>query len=292
MIQNFKSFYRKIFKGQIFVIKAGGQIITDEKARKNLISNIQKLIEDDIRILLIYGGGQAIDAALKEHGIEPFKIEGRRITSEQDIHIIKRVMAGDLNKLLSETCAKLSLPAYSLANIPNGWVKLKRRPKTQIIKRFDAIIESVHAKHIKDCFKQAPLILCPCLGLLSDGSTVNINADNVAISIASGIKAAKLVLLTNVDGVKINGQVASVLTGSEIAHYIQNGEITGGMQVKLENCNQALLSGVKRVHILNGLRKDALKTEIYTPDGRGTMIVQQNEKIKYEKERKGVSNDE
>ena len=95
MINQFKKFYSKIFRDQLFIIKAGGRIITDKNARENLIKNIQELTNDGINVLLIYGGGEAIDTAMGEINITPTKIDGRRISSADDIKIIKKVMAGD-----------------------------------------------------------------------------------------------------------------------------------------------------------------------------------------------------
>lgn len=285
MLKKFKIYYRKIFKGEIFVIKAGGRVITDDKARKNLIANIDELVKDGIRVLLIYGGGEAIDKALEAEGIKPLKIDGRRITSEKDIKIIKRVMAGDLSMLLSETVGHQKMSGYSLGNLPTRWAGLKRRPKKDGIPRYDGAPETINAKLIRDVFQEIPFIYCPSLGQLSDGTTVNINADTLAVSLASGIKAAKLILLTDVDGVMIDGKLRSVIRRNEIEELISSGIVTGGMQVKLESCSDALLAGVKRVHILNGFSKDAVKNEIYTKQGTGTMIVRKAEKLKYEKEK-------
>ncbi len=286
MIKKFKTYYRKIFKGEIFVIKVGGRVITDEKARKSLITNIDELVKDGIRVLLIYGGGEAIDEALKKEGLNPKKVNGRRITSEKDIKVIKRVVAADIGMLISETIAAQKMSGYSFGNLPTRWATLKRRPKKDGMPRFDGAPETVNAKLIRDVFQEIPFVCCPSLGQLSDGTTVNINADTLAVALASNIKAAKLILLTDVDGVMIDGKLRSVVRRSEISELIKSGAVTGGMQVKLESCSDALLAGVKRVHIINGFTKDAIKTEVYTKTGLGTMIVRKAEKRKYEKETK------
>lgn len=285
MIKKFKTYYRKIFKGEIFVIKAGGRVVTDEAARKNLIANIDELVKDGIRVLLIYGGGEAIDKALESEGIKPHKVDGRRITGKKDIGIIKRVMSADLSLLLSETAARQKMSSYSLSNLPTRWSTLKRRPKKDGMLRYDGVPDTVNAKIIRDVFQEIPFIYCPSLGQLSDGTTVNINADTLAVALASGIKAAKLILLTDVDGVRVDGKFRSVIRRNEIDGLIKSGAVTGGMQVKLESCSDALLAGVKRVHILNGFSKDAIRGEIYTKQGSGTMIVRKSEKLKYEKEK-------
>lgn len=284
MIHYVRTFYRRMFRGTLFIIKAGGRVITDDKTRANLLSNIQELNKDGIDVLLIYGGGHAIDDAMKEAGRTPVKIDGRRITSEDDIKIVKQVMAGDLGYRIAETMHDIGLDGAVLNAIPPLWAHFKRRPKKEGITRFDGEITGVNKDSIKDYYEGPRFTAMPCLGILEDGVTLNINADNVAIAVATGIKATKLILLTDVDGVLINGEKASVLTGRQTEQLIADGIVTGGMQVKLENCIAALRSGVKRVHIINGFTKDALKKEVYTKEGIGTMIIRHKNKKLYELE--------
>lgn len=284
MIHYVRTFYRRMFRGTLFILKAGGRVITDDKMRANLLENIKELNKDGIDVLLIYGGGHAIDDAMKEAGRTPVKIDGRRITSEDDIKIVKQVMAGDLGYRLTETMSDIGLDGVVLNAIPPLWAQFKRRPKKEGIVRFDGEIVDVNKKSIEDYFEGPRFTAMPCLGILEDGVTLNINADNVAIAMATGMKATKLILLTDVDGVMINGKKASVLTGRETEQLIADGTVTGGMQVKLENCVAALRSGVKRVHIINGFTKDALKKEVYTKEGIGTMIIRHKNKKLYEME--------
>lgn len=286
VIQNLKAFYKKRFTGQIFVIKAGGRVISDDKIRENLLSNIQELVNDGIKVLLIYGGGTAIDEAILAEGRDPIKKDGRRLTSKQDIATVKKVLAGDFAFRILETMAKLDLDGYVFNTVPDHWAKYKRRPKESGIVRFDATIEKIAAKFPRHMFSTTKLIVVPCLGLMKQGITVNVNADNMAIALAKGIKAAKLILMTDVDGVMKDGKVKSVLTAPEVYGLIADGTVAGGMQVKLENCVDALEGGVKRVHILNGFKKDMLRDEVYTAKGAGTMIVKSSEKKQYETELK------
>ena len=94
----------------------------------------------------------------------------------------------------------------------------------------------------------------------------------------------KLIFLADVDGVKIGGQTAEVITAEQIDGYITDGTATGGMKVKLENCKAALDAGVRRIHLLSGLRENALRSEIYEPVGPGTMLFTEAERASYENE--------
>lgn len=281
MMNPFRKFYSRLFRDQLFIIKAGGRIITDKVARENLIKNIQELTSDGINVLLIYGGGESIDKAMNEVGITPTKINGRRISSSDDIKIIKKVMAGDLGFKLSETCVKLKLTSTVLNAIPPHFAQARRRPKQDGLPRFDGTLTNISKKNIWDHFKSTNLAICPCLAFTKNGTALNINADNVAIEIASITKANKLILMTDIDGVMVDNTLQSVLTSADILDLIKREIVTDGMRVKLENCINALQSGVKRVHILNGFKKDSLRDEIYTNEGIGTMIVQDKEKNSY-----------
>lgn len=284
MINSFKKFYRNIFSGKLFIIKVSGKIVTDKKARENLIANIKELTEDGIKVLLIYGGGNAIDLALKDAGLKSTKIDGRRLSSADDIKIIKKTLVGDLGFKIAESLVKEKLPANILNAIPPHWGHAKRRPKKNGITRFDGTLDTIKTREIKDHFVTTNLAVCPCLAFTKEGTTLNINADNVAMELATRTKSNKLILMTDIDGVIVNKKLASVLSAKEIEKLISDKIVTDGMQVKLENCVTALRSGVKRVHILNGLKKDTLKNEIYTSEGRGTMVVRENEKKKYIKQ--------
>ncbi len=284
MINSIKKFYKQSFEGQLFIIKASGAVIVDRTARESLISNIQELINDGIKVLLIYGGGVAINDALEEAGLVSEKLNGRRITSEEDIKIIKKTMVGDLGFKITESLVKAKLPANVHNSIPPHWALAKRRDDHNGKMRFDGTLRDIHPRIIRSHFINMDLEVCPCFAFTKDGTAVNINADNVAIELAKKIKATKLILLTNIDGVMVDNKVQSVLSAREIETLIANGTVTDGMQVKLETCIDATRGGVKRIHIINGLKPNALRQEIYTSEGFGTMIVRHKEKEKYIKE--------
>jgi len=176
---------------------------------------------------------------------------------------------------------KAKLPATVNNAIPPHWANAKRRPKKNGITRFDGTLININAKNIWETFLSTNLAVCPCLAFTKEGVALNINADNVAIELATEIKAHKLVLMTDIDGVMVNKKVQSVLSAREIEQLIKDKIVTDGMRVKLENCIHAVRSGVKRVHILNGFKKDSLRNEIYTSGGIGTMIVRHKEKDAY-----------
>lgn len=278
------AFYESKFKDNFFIIKAGGRIIEDKTALDNLLSNIRELTHKGIRVLLIYGGGRAMDNEAKKRGIDVKKVDGRRITDEASMEIMRHVVGGDLSLSLTSAMAQVKLDGLSLNAVPAEWLDIRLRPKKPVDYGFVGDILGARARPINRLFRFTNFVACACLSVTEDGVLVNVNADTVATQLAIGAQAHKLIFLSDVDGVMIKGKTADIITDTEIDRLIADGTATGGMRVKLENCKAALRAGVRRIHLLSGLRKDALKKEIYESFGPGTMLFTEAERKSYENE--------
>lgn len=278
-----EAFYESKFKDNFFVIKAGGKIIEDDKALENLLSNIRDLSNQGIKILLIYGGGRAMDIEAEERGVKVTKTGGKRVTDAENMAIMKHVLGGDLSLKVTGAMAKVKLDGVSLNTVPADWMSVTLQPKTPE-DVFTGSIQGVHTRPINRLFKSVNFIACACLAVTGDGVACNINADTIATQLAIGTQAHKLIFLSDVDGVQIGTQTADVITAEQIEGYIANGTVTGGMLVKLESCKAALDAGVRRIHLLSGLREDALKREIYDSVGPGTMLFKESERQSYANE--------
>ncbi len=275
------AFYESKFRDSTFVIKAGGQIVDNKDALDNLIANIRELILHDIKIVLIYGHGKIVDRAVEERGVGGKRENGRRITDQATMDIIKQVVGGDLSLHIYQTMYKNKLDGLSLNAIPADWMHVEMRPKEPIDYGLVGDIKEVYSRPISRILKYSNFIACPCIAMCEDGNLVNINADTIATELAIGIKADKLIFLSDVDGVKIDGKPAFIITSEQIPKYIEDGTITDGMKVKMENCLRALKADVKRIHLINGLRENALHNEIYESIGPGTMILKESERENY-----------
>ena len=276
-------FYESKFKDNLFVIKAGGKIIEDQTALENLLSNIRELNHVGIKVLLIYGGGRAMDELAAERGVEVKKTGGKRITDAANMQIVKEVLGGDLSLRVSAAMAKVKLDGLSLNAVPADWMNTVLAPKCEG-DDFTGGIKTVDSRSVNRVLRSYNFIASACLALTDDGTICNINADTIATQIAIGVKAHKLIFLSDVDGVNIGGETAHLITDQEIEGLIADGSVTGGMQVKLESCKDALDAGVKRIHLINGLREDALKKEIFEPTGPGTMLIVDAARDAYENE--------
>lgn len=280
-MKDIKEFYQAKYRGDLFVVKAGGRIINDDDARHSLLSDIQELTDAGTKVLLVYGGGHAIDEALETAGIEPRKFEGRRITGPREMHIIKHVMAADIGFKISSSMAEIGLAGLTLNSLPASWIEVTPRPRDDATDfKYDGRIDSVHDDQVRRAFEGISFIATPCLSV-TDKDGININADNVAVALAAGAKTGKLVLLSDVDGVLVDGKTAPFITDAEIPGLIADGTVTGGMQVKLENCLYALESGVKRIHLLDGFRDHALLSEVYDSIGPATMVIREEDRQSY-----------
>lgn len=274
------AFYESKFRDNLFVVKASGDVVENEKALDSLMADIRELTVHGIRVLLIYGGGKAMDRESQKRNLDVQKVDGRRINTAETIGVLKHVVGGDLSLNIAGAIARHTPGGLSLNAIPAEWADIALAPKTPK-DAFTGKIQRVYARPVNRLFKTTNFVACACIGITNDGVVCNINADTIATELAIGINAHKLIFLSNVDGVKVNEETAFMITATQIVQYIKDGTVTDGMKVKMENCLRALEGGVKRIHLINGLRENALYKEIYESIGPGTMILQDQEQQNY-----------
>ncbi len=280
-------FYESKFKDNLFVIKAGGKIIEDEATLLNLVENIKHLTTIGIKVLFVYGFGKAADMAAKERGIPVRKYKTHRATDKETIELLKQVVCGTMALNVQSAFAKSQLDALNLNVVPYDWLSLKLWEKNAEGFDFGFVgeIEKVYDRAILRALDKYNVVAMPCIASMRDGEFCNMNADRLAMNLAIATKAHKLVFLSDVDGVKDNtGKTISLITDKDIVKLIESGIATDGMRIKLENCKAAMDAGVKRVHLINGFRENALKKEIFEPTGPGTMLIPDSARQAYENE--------
>lgn len=275
------AFYHNRFKDNFFVIKAGGKIIEDEKSLDSLLCNIRELTMLGIKVVLVYGFGRAVDDKCAQRGIEVAKINGRRVTDEKTLSVIKDIVGGSLSMNIAASMTRNDLEGFAFASVPGHWMKVDKRSSKPVDYGLVGDVREVSARAIGRAFKTTNFIACACLASDEGGQILNINADTIATQIAVAMKAHKLIFMSDVDGVKVGGETAFLIMAEEIQKLIDDGVATGGMRVKLENCRSALEAGVKRIHLINGLRENALHKEIFESVGPGTMLLMESERKNY-----------
>ena len=281
--------YIRKFNRQTMVIKYGGHAMVDSKLKKGFALDIVLMKYVGLNPVVVHGGGPQIGEFLSKMSIESSFVGGHRVTDEKTMDVVEMVLAGKVNKEIVATINQHGGQAVGLSGKDGHLITAR---KLQFISNPDEkgakpdnppeIIDlgmvgevvSVNSRIIKSLIgNQFTPVIAP-VGVGKHNETYNINADLVAGHIASSLKAKKLVLLTDVEGVlDSDGSLVSSLTAQDANRMIGRGVIKEGMIPKLQSCVEALKGGVEKVHIIDGREEHALLLEIFTDEGVGTEIV-------------------
>jgi acetylglutamate kinase len=287
--------YVRAYRGKTFVVKAGGEVLGDLRARDALAAQIGLLHSLGIRCVLVHGGGPQATALGRRLGIEPTIVAGRRVTDDAQLELAKMAFAGTVKLDLLAALRHCHVAAVGLTGVDADLLTASRRPQ-QPVRDDDGNLRLVDFGHVGDIERVDVSILLTLLGAGfvpvvsslagdADGNVYNVNADTVAEKIAIALKAAKLLVLTGAPGVLRDASdpttVVSFADAADLDALVQSGAIFGGMRPKVEACMRAAEGGVERTHILDGRTPDALLLEVFTGAGCGTMIVRRKEKEAY-----------
>jgi acetylglutamate kinase len=250
-----------------------------------MLEDIQALKRHGIHVILVHGGGTQADELSEQLGHTPTKIDGRRITGDKDLEVVKMLFGGSLNLDILSVMKKLKIKGMRISGLDGNLLDVKVRCKKKVDFGFVGDVEAVNPQVLFDVLEKGYLPVVSPLGVTDDGIIVNINADTIATEIAIEMKAEKLILFTTSEGVYHGEKLLRTLTLKEAQDCIDKNIAQGGMKVKVENCIQSIQGGVKRVHIINGLSPHSLLQEVLTKKGVGTMIVENDdEKTTYQDE--------
>lgn len=263
--------YIQQFEGKTFVIKYGGAVMEDEKLKSSVAQDVTLLRKIGIDVVVVHGGGKEITSISSKLGIETKFVNGQRYTDEKTRDVVQMVLAGSTNKDIVRRINIHGGRAVGVSGIDGGMISVNKYTKENL--GLVGEVADVNPVLIKNLLRDGYLPVVAPLGVDKDGTVYNVNADVAAGPIASALSAVKLVYLTDVEGVKINNELVSHLSQSEVEKYISDGAISGGMIPKVESALSALESGVQKVHIIDGRVEHALLLEIFTKEGIGTEIV-------------------
>ena len=276
----------KNFYGKTFVIKYGGNAMVSEKLKDNFALDIVMMKYIGINPVIIHGGGPQIDKTLKALGIKSQFFEGQRVTNKETIDVVEMVLGGMINKEIVSLINRHGGNAVGITGKDGDLIMAKRHKKgkkqSAETNRPEIIdlglvgeITQVNPRILETLDKNEFVPVIAPIGKGEDGATLNINADFVASKIASALKAEKLILMTDTEGVKNKtGKLQSGLTKKEVTKMIKEKVIKDGMLPKVSCCLDALKAGVYKTHIVDGRVQHALLLEIFTEDGIGTQIVE------------------
>ncbi|HAK89409.1 MAG TPA: acetylglutamate kinase [Nitrospiraceae bacterium] len=275
--------YIRNFYGKTFVIKYGGAAQIEEKLKDSFAQDVVLLSFIGIKPVIVHGGGPKISETMKKMGKEPAFIQGQRVTDKETMDIVEMVLGGLVNKEIVSLINSHGGKAAGLSGKDGGLIKAKKKvlrksaPSGEeeiidigLVGEVDSVAPEILGSLEKDGFIP---VISP-IGVGSKGEAFNINADYVASAIASALKAEKLILLTDVPGIKNKkGDVISSVNKKGIKELIDDGTVSGGMLPKVQACTRAVDSGVKKTHIVDGRIAHCLLLEIFTKEGIGTEIV-------------------
>lgn len=269
------------FRDKTTVIKLGGSMLDDIEALHHILLDIHFMESVGMRPVIVHGAGSRISAAMKEAGIQPRFVEGRRYTDAKTLEIVEQVLAVETNHFLADEFEKIGGRAMTLnfestPVLTGRKLELSDESGNPIDLGFVGEITGVDRLVIDNlCYAgQVPFI--PSMCQTDDGKKLNVNADTVATKLAQELNADKLVILSDVPGVLRDPadpeSIFSSLTKSEATELLANGTISDGMIPKVQACLETIDRGVRKVHIVDGRLRHSLLLEIYTSSGIGTVI--------------------
>ncbi len=275
--------YIRLFKGKVFVIKAGGEVFADVEKGRALVEQVGILHQVGIRVVLIHGGGPQSTDLASALGLDTTFIDGRRVTDGESLEVATMVLNGQINTRILATCRDLQIPAVGISGIDAGLIRAHKRPpverdgKSTVDYGFVGDIDSVDADILR---KQLDNGLMPVVSPLScdeSGTILNINADTVAAAIAAELDAEKLILATGAAGIleDVNdpSSLISYIDRTALQKLRDRGSLANGMLPKAAAIDNAIANGVQRVHIISSKLPDSILLEVFTNEGTGTLVV-------------------
>ncbi len=273
--------YIQKYNRKVIVVKYGGSAMTDEELKRNVIKDVTLLKLVGFKPIVVHGGGKEISNWVKKVGKEAQFVNGLRVTDEETMEIAEMVLS-KVNKSLVTMVEEMGVKAVGISGKDGGLLKVEKKYADGEDIGFVGEIKEVNTKIIEDLLDKDFLPIVAPIGLDEAFDTYNINADDAACAIAKAMHADKLAFLTDIEGVfrdpDNKESFVSRLTVSEAKQMIADGQIGGGMLPKLQNCTDAIESGVNRVHILDGRKPHSLLLEVFTNKGIGTMFFPDEDK--------------
>jgi len=269
--------YIKEFYGKTIVIKYGGHAMETDEGKRSFAQDMVLLKYVGINPVIVHGGGPQINTLLKQVGVESSFVGGMRVTDAPTMEIVEMVLVGKVNKEIVNYINLAGGKAVGLSGKDGNLFVAQKIYHDVNGQQMDigqvGTIKQVNPLIIETLDREKFIPVIAPIGCDENGVTYNINADIAAGKLAEALKAEKLILLTDVEGIKIDNALISTLRKEEVNNLIVNNKITGGMIPKVNCCLSALKEGVGKTHIIDGRVEHAVLLEIFTNAGIGTEII-------------------
>jgi acetylglutamate kinase len=277
--------YIRMYKGKIFVVKAGGAVFGDPDMTRALMEQIAILHYLGVRVVMVHGGGPQLTEVTEAMGVPTRMVQGRRITDEKSIDATSMVLNGLINTRILAICRDLEIEAVGISGVDAGLVQAHRRPpvrlqpadKETVDFGFVGDIDHIDANVIRKHLEAGLMPVISPLSADARGQLLNINADTVAAAIGAELQAEKLILCTGAPGILENvadaGSVVSYTDLAGLKRMREEGRIIDGMLPKAKAIEDAIRGGVRRVHVIGYRSPESILAEVFTNEGTGTLIV-------------------
>jgi acetylglutamate kinase len=271
--------YIRRFHGRTVVIKYGGHAMIDPTLQQSFARDVVLMRYVGIDVVVVHGGGPQIDKELAAMGVVSERIDGLRVTDERTMEVVEMVLGGRVNHSIVALINKQGGRAVGLNGHDDRCVRADkvREMRTKSGKIVDpgrvGAVKEVRPQLIRGLLKEGVIPVIAPVAVDDEGRSLNVNADTVAGAVARALDAEKLVLMTDIEGVKdAQGALIASLTAADIEQLKRDGVITGGMIPKVDCALDALRAGTSKVHIIDGRLRHAMLLEVFTDKGVGTEI--------------------
>lgn len=275
--------YIRKFAGMTIVIKYGGHAMVDEKLKQDFAKDIALLKFIGVNPVVVHGGGPQINNVLNKMGIKSKFVNGMRFTDEETMDVVEMVLGGKVNKSIVALISGQGGKCVGLTGKDGGLILAE---KMQIVQKsaesnVPEIIDpgmvgkvvEIRPEIIETLSEKGFIPVIAPVGVGENGETYNINADIVASKVATALKAGRLVLMTDVDGIlDCSKKLVSSINSDKARQMISTGAISGGMIPKIECALEAVEGGVGKTQIINGTKSHAILLELFTNEGIGTEV--------------------
>jgi acetylglutamate kinase len=275
--------YIRRFQGRTFIVKYGGHAMVDEELKESFARDVCLLRYVGIRVVVVHGGGPQINRMLERVGLPATFSGGLRVTDDATMEMVEMVLGGGVNQEIVGLICQHGGRAIGLSGRDDRFLVAKRLERvtgkdehgSPVLVDLGRVGEVVHVETgVLDHLTASGFVpVVAPIGVDDAGNSLNVNADTVAGAIGGALRATKMILMTDVEGVKTaTGELISSLDAPEAERLIQESVITGGMIPKVRCALDAVAAGVEQVHVIDGRRRHALLLELFTDRGVGTEI--------------------
>lgn len=276
--------YIRMYKGKIFVVKAGGGVFGDIASTRVLIEQIGILHYFGVRVVLVHGGGPQLTELSDALGVSTRMVQGRRVTDAKTIDVTSMVLNGLINTRILAICRDLNIDAVGISGVDAGLVRAHRRPPVKLEENGETVdfgfvgdIDGIDTTVVRKLLDNGLMPVVSPLSADDNGVLLNINADTVAAALGAALNAEKLILCTGAPGIleRVDdpGSLISYTDLKGLQRLKENGSIKDGMLPKAKAIEEAIRGGVRRVHVVSYKAPEGILAEVFTNEGTGTLVV-------------------